>query len=43
MKATEITNVNCEYYGNTFSRADRLKNHIHTDHEGGKDYKCESY
>ena len=41
MKATKITNVSL-VVGKSFSRPDRLKKHIHTVHEGYKDYKCES-
>ena len=32
----------CEHCGKSFSRANHLKSHIHTVHEGHKDYKCES-
>ena len=31
----------CEYCGKLFSKASKLKIHIHTVHEGHKDYKCE--
>ena len=34
-------NNNCESYGKSFSRAWNLKHHIHSVHDGHKDYKCE--
>ena len=37
MKVKKITNVTC---GKSFSEAGSLKKHIHTVHEGQKDYKC---
>ena len=40
MKATKITIVNL--VANHILGAQYLKKHIHTVHEGNKDYKCES-
>ena len=38
MKATK----KCGSCGKSFSERGKLKKHIHTVHEGHKDYKCES-
>ena len=40
--ATARTDVVPEYCGKSFSQAGGLKSHMHTVHEGHKDYKCES-
>ena len=37
-----VKNHKCELCGKSFYRAEYLKIHIHTIHEGHRDYKCES-
>ena len=38
MKAAKITNDSC---GKSFTQSHSLETHLHTVHDGYKDYKCE--
>ena len=41
-EAGHLKDYKCESCGKSFSRAEHLKRHNHTVHEGHKDHKCES-